>query len=140
MFEKLEKLQEVKERYQASATGVIRDTLQTFIRQYPGIKAIGWVQYTPYFNDGEPCVFGVQQMVVSKLEDNDRAYDLYEEGWIETWMRDTPQGFSTEEWEACRDLSSRLQNLEDELKVAFGDHARITVTASGIVSDEYSHE
>lgn len=26
---------------------------------YPGVENIYWTQYTPYFNDGDPCTFGV---------------------------------------------------------------------------------
>jgi hypothetical protein len=29
------------------------------IHDDPGIESFGWRQYTPYFNDGEQCVFGV---------------------------------------------------------------------------------
>jgi hypothetical protein len=35
------------------------DVFKTFFEQYPEITAVAWNQYTPYFNDGEPCVFSV---------------------------------------------------------------------------------
>lgn len=28
----------------------------------PGVARFGWRQYTPYFNDGDPCVFGVREL------------------------------------------------------------------------------
>jgi hypothetical protein len=31
------------------------------------IASFGWTQYTPYFNDGDPCVFSIHQCLVVKL-------------------------------------------------------------------------
>lgn len=36
-----------------------KEIFKEFFDNYPEIQAIGWEQYTPYFNDGEPCVFSV---------------------------------------------------------------------------------
>lgn len=33
--------------------------IENFMRKNPLIKEIGWTQYTPYFNDGDSCVFHV---------------------------------------------------------------------------------
>jgi len=30
----------------------------------PGVAAVGWNQYTPYFNDGEPCEFSIGSVAV----------------------------------------------------------------------------
>ena len=30
-----------------------------------GVKAVAWTQYTPYFNDGEPCEFSVNDKLFS---------------------------------------------------------------------------
>ena len=29
----------------------------------PALKAIRWNQYTPYFNDGDPCTFSVGEVM-----------------------------------------------------------------------------
>lgn len=34
-----------------------------------GIAQFGWTQYTPYFNDGDPCIFGVHSLWVARHED-----------------------------------------------------------------------
>lgn len=43
---------------------------------------------------------------------------------------------------ACRALSDAMNSgaFEDVMLEAFGDHARVTVKASGITVDEYSHD
>ena len=54
--EKVEALNaELKEVYK---DGLKEYALELFIK-HPKIKGFSWVQYTPYFNDGEPCEFGV---------------------------------------------------------------------------------
>lgn len=61
MQEKLNKLKnEIKENLQLKLK-----ELQT---QHPFIESISWQQYTPYFNDGDPCVF--------------RTYIKYDNIWI----------------------------------------------------------
>jgi hypothetical protein len=35
----------------------------------PTIESFGWTQYTPYFNDGEPCVFSVNEELSVTLVD-----------------------------------------------------------------------
>lgn len=53
----------------------------------PGVAAVRWEQYTPYFNDGEPCYFGIRaynmvKPTVEVGEDDDSEYDN-DEGFIE---------------------------------------------------------
>lgn len=42
----------------------------------PAITAVSWRQYTPYFNDGDPCVFRVYGLYVNATEE---AEDDHEE-------------------------------------------------------------
>lgn len=40
------------------------------------MHSFGWTQYTPYFNDGEPCIFGVNEpwfRTVADVENADRS-------------------------------------------------------------------
>ncbi len=54
--------------------------------RYPGIKAASWTQYTPYFNDGEPCEFNVYADL--------RLYAGDELGDGEEYYEDEEYGFS----------------------------------------------
>ncbi len=33
-----------------------------FFAAHPAVKSIAWTQYTPYFNDGDPCTFRVGEV------------------------------------------------------------------------------
>lgn len=63
----------------------------------PTIKWFGWRQYTPYFNDGEPCVFSVDEALMVSLTPDPRSRQqpqaddnrcsscgtaLYDESWF----------------------------------------------------------
>lgn len=42
-----------------------------FLDKHPVVGGFAWVQYTPYFNDGEPCEFGVHDLSALTQEDID---------------------------------------------------------------------
>lgn len=51
-----------KAEFEEKMKNAFNDIFKTFFEQYPEIKAVGWNQYTPYFNDGEPCEFSVGEV------------------------------------------------------------------------------
>lgn len=62
----LEEVEAVIQEYTALRKELAKETGQTIIQElftplftFNGIKAASWYQYTPYFNDGDACVFNV---------------------------------------------------------------------------------
>lgn len=131
----------------------------------PTIVAFGWSQYTPYFNDGEPCVFSVNELWVRTETDPDPAktygYDDlsvcsylghpslgkvngHQEGdWPnQEYVIDSYEGPDRARFERCFALGAALQggHYDNVLLDAFGDHAEITVTREGITVDSCDHE
>lgn len=188
--------------------------LQPLIRAVlndPTMHSFGWTQYTPYFNDGEPCVFGVNEPWFRTVDDIERAdrsaekdkrdrgiaalrtavdagtvhpdvlaqalaeaeeweeegedYDeeddygfvlhSYGDGHPSLGIRGRRYDHATQSYidesytgpdEARYDRVSALSDaiqggaFDDVLLEAFGDHARVTVTAERITVEEYSHD
>ena len=152
----------------------------------PYIHSFGWNQYTPYFNDGDACVFSVGSpwfRTVDDLEewhsaqhraDEDDEYDEDNEANYKIpsdrleisdygdghpslgkreydWVGDYPnrvkeygpyEGKHEASYLACVALADAFdsQAFEDVLLEAFGDHCRVTVKATGITVDEYTHD
>ena len=54
---------------------------------HPDLKAIQWRQYTPYFNDGDPCTFRVTEfeMSLTSTPDDDSKSDYGIDGFEPTW-------------------------------------------------------
>lgn len=74
MADTLEDLLKIKEEYnkkvRKEGEGIVKNMLADFLAEHPDIEHIKWDQYTPYFNDGEPCTFSVNEAYV-KFNDAD---------------------------------------------------------------------
>lgn len=118
-----------------------------------GIAAFGWTQYTPYFMDGDPCVFGINELWFKTLEDKedednyhfdlsghptlgDRVYDYVKSEYTGY------KGPDEARFMRCFNLSNAIGSgaWDDVLLEAFGDHAEVTVKRSGITVKFYSHD
>jgi len=118
---------------------------------HPEVKAIRWRAYTPYWNDGSPCVFHVSDcgFLFEGADENDGDH---EDGFIEPSMVDwyrkedndpnylsaiTPKiVMATEKVEDA--LHSGHYNVE--LLEYFGDPAQVTATREGFDVEDYEHE
>lgn len=110
-----------------------------FFAANPNITSVVWSQYTPYFNDGEPCVFGVHGPRFDLGEDSDLT-DLWEfsyrleDGKLPDWC-------TKEVVETLGKFAESLSQIPDELYLnMFGDHVEVTATRDGFQVDEYSHD
>lgn len=57
--------------FKTKAQAAMKESFKEVFDLFPEITAIRWVQYTPYFNDGDTCEFGVHEAVVTNLEGDD---------------------------------------------------------------------
>lgn len=122
----------------------------------PTIVEFGWRQYTPYFNDGEPCTFSVHGTWVRTTDDEDADEDELEM-WGHRSLGKVPGDFNeqTRKWETrpyegpdearyhrCKALEGAVEGgaFENVLLDAFGDHAEITVRRTGIEVEFYDHD
>jgi hypothetical protein len=127
---------EVSERTK-EAVGAL---FKAFFAARSEVTAVCWTQYTPYFNDGEACVFSVHGASVSTLTGVDWGanHSRYDD-------RDEPVFRDSYEIDDNEPLKEALRALErsfdhDIFEAAFGDHARIVVTLEGFHVSEYSHD
>lgn len=134
-----------------------------------GIACFGWQQYTPYFNDGDPCIFSAHGVWVARHEDiagtgDEGDFDKdgltvsygsplgsYRDG---KWVNDpedpkrrnlvgaTYDGPDQARYDRCRALDDAVESgaFDGVLLEAFGDHADITVKRDGITVEFYSHD
>lgn len=50
---------------------VFKSAFAEFFDKWPQVHSVWWTQYTPHFNDGEPCEFGVHEFNFSTNPDNE---------------------------------------------------------------------
>lgn len=120
--------------------------------QFEGLKSFGWLQYTPYFNDGDPCEFGVccdrdwdmtlngvcerdfEDEVFYELDQktNKELKELYEEHPTLKPIKNLQ--------EVVDFIPKFIYSFEEEILELLGE-GLITIHKDGKVTvDEYSHE
>lgn len=136
---------EVKANFISEAKELIGPAITALFKDHPEIKALKWTQYTPYFNDGEPCVFSVSGVYASTAADvssDDDADD--DDRWCYAYRHDktVPEGFTKAGWKAFCSLAETIEANEsaDVLEAAFGDHVSVFANSAGIEVEEYDHD
>lgn len=74
-----QEIEDLKSRYQETMKQKFNEITKSFFEECPEVKALVWSQYTPYFNDGDVCVFGINDIypVVGNFDPNE-LLDPYE--------------------------------------------------------------
>lgn len=73
------KLEEMRKAHMKELQGDFNQIIKLFFDECPKVQAVVWSQYTPYFNDGDECVFSVNEpCFVTKNFDRDDLLNPYE--------------------------------------------------------------
>ena len=137
-----------------------------FFELVPEAKSIAWTQYTPYFADGDECVFRVNDYELHESEDPDYEYgdggirlnrpgEYYYEsakkepnGWAAQSIKqyeDTVVNFGgiervNEIKKAMQLLDSIFSLGDDFFKDTFGNHVKVVMTKDGTDIQDYDHD
>ncbi len=153
----------LQEEMQAAQKQLLKGAFYETFDAFPQLEAITWTQYTPYFNDGEPCEFGMNQAYLLTKEEYakvkngeyaEEAVDGYREWNIrgdnhvshKLAMKERGYDWAKDpDWrdEAADFLGSMLKTVhEDQFKSTYGDHTSVTYVRGqdDPIIDEYSHE
>jgi hypothetical protein len=124
---------QMRENGKEALMGAFRD----FFEANTDVEAIMWHQYTPYFNDGDACVFRVGEFYFKPtvVPEGDFYYD-YEDDFFSIYERG--KGLS----ELSRKVKTFAQEIEDEdiFEIAFGDHCKCVATINGVEVSTYRHD
>lgn len=74
----IDKLKQIKDEYNNTVkefAKTVANDLQNFVKQNKLVIGITWTQYTPYFNDGDPCVFRIREPRLKFIDTPDNAGD-----------------------------------------------------------------
>lgn len=143
------KQEELKEMLRKEGDAFFTEGLKAFWDAYPQVQTIHWTQYTPYFNDGEPCEFGVGDVyfTTTPAKDLEGSYGEEDDGdlreriwdWDAKPPRRLPNPIFTEQmasdFAAVREMIHTL-----DLLAIFGDHVWVKVSRDGAVAEEYEHD
>lgn len=156
-----EKMTAIKEEMRATAkesgTEIIQELFAPLFAL--GITSATWLQYTPYFNDGDSCEFGVRAdemdlgwpNLKGSVDEDDEDSSAWSALYYLRKEIDSPKRqrlldagitveFATEVDKVASAIGKVLHANEDMLEMAFGDHVKVTVTPNGLEVDEYEHD
>lgn len=163
----IEEQQELARKFQEQAKALFKETIAEFWSLNPGVNAIVWHQYTPYWNDGDTCEFSVYSPTFTNATGDQLYYINYGEfdpeeseedetvwatdniNWTMTgnsdWNIETKQKIlagPTVNIESCEFLSKMLQSSEFEnvMKMMFDDHVKVIATRDGFEVENYDHD
>lgn len=132
----------LQEQLRTESKSAFTEGSKDFFERYPNLDSFGWTQYTPYFNDGEPCEFQVRA-------DNDWDLRINGErpGESDQWeyipgTYEKTHIAHPELHDVADELSEFIYAIPEEaMKSMFDDHVTVTVHRSGEVETEYyEHE
>ena len=159
--EKLKSLSETRKQLTNLKNQINKQSYEIFTEfrkeifdKYPKLESFGWTQYTPYFNDGETCVFSPNTSYIKingeYAEDTDWISNVKVINWG-TW-NPTTRKYEDREEIVNESYDEDLSNAHDEIinflsyfdddfyLSQFGDHAEIVVNKDGFTVEDCDHD
>lgn len=136
------KIKEIKQCQVDLFNESFKEVIKEVFSSVPGLNKIGWTQYTPYFNDGEECVFGVSDPSFDIKELNDEPEKEEDNSNVWKWASSyrIKDKRPKEQYETIKAFEDLINNNEDALRSVYGDHAKIIITPENIEVTEYEHD
>jgi hypothetical protein len=127
-----------REFAQSRGREAVGAAFRAVFEKFPELGLFGWRQYTPHFNDGDACVFGVHGAIAAPaaaLDDGE-----LDEWYDHEFYGNETKGLSKECHAALREIWDQLEGNEELLESMFGDHAEVRVTKDEVSVEECSHD
>jgi len=139
--------EEARKALSEQAGQAFKEMAKELFEKFPKLHSFQWNQYTPYFADGDPCVFSVNsdedQISVNGMVGYD-CESLSYDGKSTYNTGELPEGFETREAaeEAYSAVANFIRQFDDEILLdLYGDHCEVTVNRDGkAVVESYDHD
>jgi hypothetical protein len=133
--ETVQHFKSLKRELQEKMAEAFQSSLWEFFVRVPEVNTIYWHQCTPYFNDGDPCVFVVAKPSFSPMSHDEitSPYHFYEYDDMDH-VENSTQDFlrfakdtrlSSESQNMLEDILNLFAISKEYLLSAYGDHAFI---------------
>lgn len=146
------RVEELKKTYAEEMQTEFQKVAKVFFEEVPAVQAVVWSQYTPYFNDGDECVFSVHEPeFVTENFDPDDPQAPYEYGdedeyksisaWAKDFRMDEKLAIVTQsELDKIYAFADIITKNEDMMKEIYGDHVAVYLTKDETIVQKYSHD
>lgn len=115
--------------YRKEMQNSTNSALKDIFNLYPNVTTVTWNQYTPSFNDGEPCESqqGEVEVFTNQLTEEFTTAIINCSGtsYLIDEIEEEDHDFTIEESPDANDIAKLISILEEELLVMFGDNVRV---------------
>jgi len=110
LFDELKQMKaEYDRKLRQEGEAAVKDAFKDIFDKYPEVRSIVWAQYTPYFNDGDACYFGVHDFDVNLGTDD----SINEE--IEATKKEMKAAADAADYKTAQKLKKRVDDLMNRL-------------------------
>lgn len=152
-----EKVKKLNDELKASFSDALKAEAEVLFAKWPKLQQFSWTQYTPYFNDGEPCEFrihtDVHKYTYGETEFSEygdvQSSEYCDEGrkkgeWNRILTNEGKSEFKNiEEAEELEEdigeFISNLSPLENTVKACL-DEGEVIVSRDGVTVEDYDHD
>lgn len=127
-----------KKKFQEEGKSALQSAFKQFFEENPEVTAVGWLQYAPYFNDGEPCEFSVHDIYATTIPLDHEDYSSSELAHGEYEYGDSDCDWSPNNKKVDEFLRLLSRVPDDLFEHLFGSDSIVTVTRDGIDVEDYS--
>ena len=160
--ELIEKQRVLAVEFQKEAQALFKETTKEFFANNSDITAVIWTQYTPYFNDGDECVFSIGDVYFTNATnldeitswgeyepDDENVFSVSNPAYImnndrEYYKKDRAKLRALKNFNAddCELLSKMINSneMENIMRAMFDNHVRVVATKDGFDVQEFEHE
>lgn len=159
--EKLKQLQmknseirDLKKQINSISDSIFDDFRQHIFSKYEQLESFGWTQYTPYFNDGEACLFFANTDYLIINGDYAEDSNWFSKENIINWgqwnrelkihegrVQEPNNNYNEVLVNAYNEIVEFLSNFDNDYYLTkFGDHAEVIVTKNSVDISDYDHD
>lgn len=138
-------LEQLKAKHLEKSKAMFTNIAKSIFDKHDVLLSFGWTQYTPYFNDGDECVFSanIDYPYINgiNVDDNHALHETTYEKVDGKYQSIPNKAYDPALGAALKDVEELLSNIDESaLRDLFGDHVKITVTREGTKVENYRHD
>lgn len=149
-----QEIRNLKKKKIQITTEVFDEFSKSIFQDNPELHSFSWFQYTPYFNDGDECVFSAHTDYLylngESIEEAEwypveniislGEWDTVSRKYIGT-VKEKNKKHNQKLSQLADEISQFLGELDDMFFLnRFGDHAQVTITRVGVEICDFDHE
>jgi len=141
-----EKMEEFDKQFKKEGAALFKEICNEVFEKFPEVQSFSWAQYTPYFNDGDECVFSVNEVDTinefNEYDYEDQKDEVSDPEAFNPWLEYEYDKKKTRSYQIVETLREFIDSAPEEvLRALFGDHTRVTVYRDKKAeTEEYEHD